>query len=129
MIYIASKTKHAKRWIEYRDKGYPIISTWIDEAEKGASKSMSDLWCRCVEESSRADILIAYAEPGEILKGALVEIGASLASGKRVLAVGLDQSMTVLNHPQVLRVADIDNAFKFALDIINSSQLGRRIEC
>jgi hypothetical protein len=43
-IYIASKTKHAARWLEYRAQGEPIISTWIDEAGEGASADLHDLW-------------------------------------------------------------------------------------
>lgn len=91
-IYIASKTKHADRWRFLRDQiGEPIISTWIDEAGPGESSDLSDLWHRCILEASSADILILYREPGDALKGAWVELGAALASGVIVYAVGIDE--------------------------------------
>jgi hypothetical protein len=45
-IYIASKTVHAARWRDLRAQGLPIISTWIDEAEIGATGDWPDLWHR-----------------------------------------------------------------------------------
>lgn len=91
-IYIASKTKHADRWRFLRDQiGEPIISTWIDEAGPGESRDLSDLWRRCINEASTADVLIIYREAGEELKGAWVELGAALASAVKVFAVGIEE--------------------------------------
>lgn len=110
MIYMASKTKHAHLWRALRNNGLPIISTWIDEANPGETADFSCLWTRCIAESSRADVTIVYAEPGEILKGAFVEVGCALASGKRVLAVGLPQGLSVLAHPRVELWDSLHNA-------------------
>lgn len=91
-IYIASKTKHAERWRVLRDHvGEPIISTWIDEAGQGESGDLADLWRRCIEEASRAKILILYREPEDVLKGGWIELGAALASGVTVFAVGIEE--------------------------------------
>lgn len=87
-IYIASKTRHAKRWLDLRAIGIPIISTWIDEAEVAATDDWPDLWDRCVNEAKSATRLIVYAEPEDFLKGALVEIGAALGAGVPVFIVG-----------------------------------------
>ncbi|MGG7519648.1 hypothetical protein ACQ3G6_17370 [Allorhizobium undicola] len=90
-VYIASKTRHADRWRKLRDKlGEPVISTWIDEAGVGETSDFADLWRRCILEASTAQVLIVYMEPGEVLKGAWVEVGAALASGVQVLAVGIE---------------------------------------
>jgi hypothetical protein len=89
-IYIASKTKHAWLWRDLRAAGAPIISTWIDEAGEGESADLHDLWERCISESRGCKTLIVYREPNDVLKGAWVEIGAALANGKPVYAVGLD---------------------------------------
>lgn len=100
MIYIASKTVHAPRWRELRAAGLPINSSWIDEAGKGESASLSNLWIRCINEARSADCLIAYREPGEVLKGAFVEIGAALGEGKRVFLVGFQEdNFSFKNHP------------------------------
>jgi hypothetical protein len=91
-VYIASKTKHADRWRFLRDKvGLPIISTWIDEAGAGESHDLSDLWDRCIREASTAQHLILYREPDEVLKGGWIELGAALASGVTVFAVGIGE--------------------------------------
>ena len=61
-IYIASKVRHAPRWREYRDRGSPIISTWIDEAEEGQTASYAELWKRIYAEVASATKLVLWAE-------------------------------------------------------------------
>lgn len=120
MIYIASKTVHAPKWRALKDSGCPIISTWIYEAGQGESKSLEDLWLRCVLEATRADVLIAYREAGEILKGGLVEIGVALGRNRRVFLVGfdgsnlLDGNFSFKNHPLVTSCKDMEQAFTLA---------------
>ncbi len=101
MIYIASKTRHAYRWQDLRARGVPINSTWIDEAGEGQSASLSDLWKRCISEASACDVLVLYMEQGDVLKGAFVEVGAALASGKMVFAVGVPKNYSFIHHPNV----------------------------
>lgn len=100
-IYTASKTIHAPMWKQWRNEGLPIISTWIDEAGAGESKDLSDLWRRCISEASKAKVLIAYRQEGEILKGTFIEIGAALHAGIRVICVGDFSGMSFLHHPLV----------------------------
>jgi len=110
-LYIASKTVHAPKWRELRDShGYLIISTWIDEAGPGETSSFSDLWRRCVAEASSAAALLVYAEPGEILKGGLVEVGAALGNRVPVFAVGTQPGWSFVNHPLVTECATLDDA-------------------
>lgn len=113
-IYIASKTKHADRWRLLRDKvGEPVISTWIDEAGPGESADLDDLWRRCVAEASACDVLIVYCEPGEVLKGAWVEVGAALAHNVPVFAIGLDE-FTIAKHKRLTHFADMKEAIAAA---------------
>lgn len=111
MIYFASKTKWAPRWREYRAQGIPVISSWIDEAGVGETSDFADLWVRCISEASRADALIVYRESGEILKGAFIEVGAALANGRRVFAIGC-QDLSFVNHPLVTQVYWVNDALK-----------------
>lgn len=97
MIYTASKTKHADKWRQLRAEGWPIISTWIDEAGVGQSASLSDLWHRCIQEATIAECVLLYREPGEVLKGAFIEVGAALAHGNVVYAVGCEE-FSFINH-------------------------------
>lgn len=99
-IYVASKTAHAPMWRDLRERGTPIVSTWIDEAGAGETPARSDLWRRCVVEASTADALVLYQGPGEVLKGALVEAGAALARGVPVHA-RCDPGLTFTRHPGV----------------------------
>ena len=87
-IYMASKAVHGPRWRKLRDAGWPIISTWIDEAEPGRTTDWAGLWDRCASEPARAAVTVLYAEEGEMLKGALAEVGAALSHGRRVIVVG-----------------------------------------
>lgn len=88
-IYIASKTKHAQKWINLRNKGVNIISTWIDEAAPGSSKDMSDLCRRCIKESVDCTAMIVYAEEGDVLRGAFIEMGVAFGEGmKPIFLVG-----------------------------------------
>jgi hypothetical protein len=114
-IYIASKTVHAPRWRTLRAQGLPIISTWIDEAGFGETVSFVDLWRRCVEEAAGAACLIAYREPGEVLKGGLVEIGAALGAKRPVFLVGFDESNFSFKHHPFAFTCDFADAVTRAL--------------
>ena len=100
-IYVASKTVHASMWREFRRDGWPIIATWIDEAGPGQTADHADLAVRCIAEASTARATIFYCRPGELHKGSLIEVGAALAAGRRVLQVGECEqiSKTFVRHP------------------------------
>jgi hypothetical protein len=115
-IYIASKAKHGARWVSLREQGWPICSTWIDESGEGETQDVRDLWDRCVNESASADVLILYAEPGEVMKGGLVEMGAALARGVRVLYVGPTGLLSALHHRLVSWCGEGADGLARALD-------------
>ncbi len=111
MIYIASKVRHAHRWREFRSIGVPIISTWIDVDDEEADFSV--LWPQFLEEVVRAEYLVAYREEGETWKGAWIEIGAALVSGRHVIVVGaIDPDWTFLKHPRVSYAETVGEAFR-----------------
>jgi len=121
-IYIASKVKHADRWKRLRDVfGYPIISTWIDEAGEGQSNDLADLWRRCIWEAGTASALIVYREKDEVLKGAWAELGAALSHGVPVLAVGIEE-FTIAHHAGIKHVRLIEDAIAEAMRLYNFSE-------
>jgi hypothetical protein len=123
-IYIASKTKHADRWRFLRDHvGEPIISTWIDEAGQGESGDLADLWRRCIDEASRARILILYREPEEVLKGGWIELGAALASGVTVFAVGIEE-FTVAKDARIRHFPDMKAAIEASRALLSKIEGG-----
>lgn len=108
-VYTASKTRHAPMWLRLRDvEHYPIVSSWIDEAGIGETSDWPDLWARCISEASSADVLLVYAEPGDVLKGAWVEVGAALASGKKVFGVGCEEYS--IRHHKLFETMTLDAA-------------------
>ena len=104
-LYIASKAKHGHAWRGHRDvHGWPIISTWIDEADQGETGDWADLWTRCVTEAAAADVTLVVVFAGEVLKGALVEVGAALGAGRPVHVLDPDGALdghSWLQHPLV----------------------------
>jgi len=117
-IYIASKVAHAPKWRAYRTEGWPIVSTWIDEAGEGESSDLADLTLRCIEEAVSCTHLILYREHDEILKGALLECGAALANNVPVYYVGPSVSRIFEHHPSWHVCPTVDDA----LSIITGSQ-------
>ena len=109
-IYIASKAKHAARWLALRNNGLPVISTWIDEPEPGAwVEGTGAAWAKYTREAATADVVLAYGEEGEVQKGALVEIGCALGAGKKVFLVGPFPGSWV-DHPRVVKCDSIEHA-------------------
>ena len=110
-IYTASKTVHAPKWRALRAEGWPINSTWIDEAGQGETECFTDLWRRCVSEAGSASAVLVYREPGEVLKGAFIEVGAALAKGVPVHAVGCGE-FSFVNHELVTQHDTLDAAMR-----------------
>jgi hypothetical protein len=113
-IYTASKTKHAQKWIDLRDAGFNVISTWIDEACEGQTKDMRDLVQRCISECVECDGMIVYSEGGDYLKGAFIEMGVAVAHNKPIVLVGpvLPQSSAFTYLSNIKRANDIPSALK-----------------
>lgn len=111
-LYFASKVVHADKWKALRSQGVPITSTWIDEAGPGQSANYAELSTRCLAEIKDSSALLLYCEPGETLKGALVEAGAALAFGRVVYCVGRRESLPRVfrEHPNWLECDSVDQA-------------------
>jgi hypothetical protein len=122
-IYVASKMFYAQLWRGQRELGYNIISTWIDEAGVGQTKDFGDLAVRCIREASEADVLIVFGLKDEVLKGALAEVGAALAFGRKVLITkigteeaynsSISSSTIITNHPNVRFMKSLEEAFNY----------------
>lgn len=122
-IYIASKTKHARRWRYLRDEMCePIISTWIDEAGEGETSDFNDLWKRCLKEATTCEVLVVYKEPEDVLKGAWVEVGAALSFGIPVYAIGLE-GFTIAKYEAITHFSDIKSAFAAAHAIRRANRI------
>ena len=91
-IYVASKTKYADEWKQCRDEtGYPVSSSWIDEAGEGETLSFADLWQRCIYESANSAATVVIKRENDVLKGAFSEVGAALSHDKIVFGFGMEE--------------------------------------
>lgn len=122
-IYTASKTYHAPLWLQYRSDGYPIISTWIDEAGEGQTADFDDLWRRCINESQMCRAMVVYREPDDVLKGAWMEMGAAIAAGVPIFAVGL-REYTIGKTSFVTHCDTVDEAMSKARAALQPSPDG-----
>lgn len=91
-VYPSSKVKHAPMWRKLQQEVPHVFfdARWIKRAEKEEQMQgddFHDLWKECQEDIKDADVLLVYAEDGDQLKGALVEVGMALAFGVQVMLV------------------------------------------
>jgi hypothetical protein len=130
-VYVASKASHRKMWRRLRDElsgeiGLVVNSTWIevdDGARELSAGEYKTLWLDCMAEVEVADALVLYSEPGEELKGALVEAGAALAHGLFVVVAGVKLSHSWLQHPNVAYCPDVKDALRLAYAAFQPSML------
>jgi len=111
-VYIASKAKYRAEWRALRAKGYDIISRWIDTPDEYIGTTIgesdldySDLWTAIVQDVYYCNMLIVVIRPGDVLKGALVEVGIALATDAEIWVVGAQEDIrangTWVAHPKI----------------------------
>lgn len=116
--YVASKMKHASMWRElygqhqnvHMVSRWPFLEPFIDATPENGVK----FWDTDIADIRDADVLVVYAEEGEHLRGALVEVGVALALGKRVITVGDHTDYgTWQYHELVANVPTLADVFHF----------------
>lgn len=99
-IYVASRASYPElpaMWRALRDQGWPINSSWIDEAGEGETACMTELWQRIEHEIQNSVGVLLYVRPEDFpLKGALIECGMALGLQKPVALV---LPGVALDHP------------------------------
>lgn len=100
-VYVASKVKYAPMWLEMKTEilelyGMNVTSSWIHEAEEGQTSDYEDLTLRCFRELMECDFVILFSNnEEEILKGALMEVGAALVQNKPVFYIGPPNQVSI----------------------------------
>lgn len=127
MIYVASRAsvpKYPTEWRRLRSQGWPINSSWIDEAGEGETACMSELWKRIEAEVRAARGVVLWAEEEDFpLKGAFIEVGMALGMGKPVAVytkTAFDNRNyrpfgSWMNHPLVQRCFSLNSAMTWVL--------------
>lgn len=96
-VYPSSKVRHAHMWRRLQEDIPHVFfnARWIKRAEKESDlqgDDFRDLWSECKEDVMDSDALLVYAEDGDHLKGALVEVGMAIANDIRVVLVTTDEN-------------------------------------
>jgi nucleoside 2-deoxyribosyltransferase len=112
-VYTASNLSEAPRW---RD----LVEEWpeVKFVARWPFKHVGTVpdepvyakvfWDHDLEDVASCDVVLVYAEPGQKLRGALVEAGMALALHKRVIVVGdHDDYSTWRYHKNVYIAADL----------------------
>ena len=135
-VYTASKTTHAKKWLELdaSSKTIKVSARWIKEVALAQyvdvlkdNQTLREFSARCwiedIEDIKTSDFLMLYGESNEHLRGALVEAGVALCEGVPVVCIGKHPDYgTWQEHPLVLHMDSIEHFESWA-----KRELDRRI--
>jgi hypothetical protein len=104
-VYCASKSRHWPWWAALRAAGIDIRSSWINwphnlDCTEPTSVEWRENWKGCIVEATEADVILVFAQVDERQNGALIELGAGLASGAMVYLFS-DSAWSVSHHPRV----------------------------
>jgi len=95
-LYFASDIRHARKWIDYRNKLYPnitVVSSWIDLMKDGEIVNpkeglVKESWENNIKDVLLCDVLVLYAEPGDSMRGSCFEAGVAFTLRKSIVYVG-----------------------------------------
>jgi hypothetical protein len=111
-------------WRLLRTNGYPICSSWIDESGPGQTHDWPGLWQRCIAEIREADCVLLSCEAGEVLRGALVEVGVAIALGVPVIWYGPE--LSICHHPSVTISSTLHGGLTYAKQLVEEQMKARR---
>jgi hypothetical protein len=115
-IYFASKTDYARlgldlagNWTEFNwTARWPNLVGKIGNTDP---TFCNIFWDQDVEDIHQSDVVLVYSQPNDVLRGALVEAGIGLGSGKKVVVVGENKSYGSWQyHDDVIRAKDLTQA-------------------
>jgi hypothetical protein len=103
------------------------VASWIALPDtEPAEPYYAGAWLLTLAEIESADALLigTLCPPAWPLRGALVEAGAALALGKRVLLLGKHESFgNWQHHPLCLRVATLDEALSVMIAVTEALEV------
>lgn len=117
-IYICTSENHRDMWKGWKDAGWPIFSSWLDDEEITAE--------RRIYEARVSKALVLWYPEDAIPFEFLYEVGAALAAGREVIFTGSATSHPLAAHHGVTSIEDLEGAMKYANEIINEGLEERR---
>ena len=123
-IYGASKLDKVPLWTRLRLEWEAVhfVMRWpwehvgvIEDTPQEARK----FWVEDLEDVMKAQLVMVYGEPQDKLRGALVEAGMAIATGRKVLVVGEHPDYgTWQYHPSVYQACNLDAAYGLLRNVI-----------
>jgi hypothetical protein len=106
-IYVVSNPTHAALWRRYREEGYPIISSWIDDPEvynrKFGSNVYTPNWLIAEREVEICSCGFIYSNCEDLSFAYLIHIGMLIGNNKNMYCLGSFRGINPLReHPQFL---------------------------
>ena len=110
-VYTASNTARAQLWLTLREDPdwafCDFTASWPAKVARGeefsaCAAAYAKHWKQDIAEIKDSDFVLLWGRDDR-LKGALVEAGAALAFGLKVITIGLPDQHSWSHHPQVIR--------------------------
>lgn len=117
-IYICTSENHRDMWKGWKDAGWPIFSSWIDDKDVTAE--------RRIYEARVSKALVLWYPDDAVPFEFLYEVGAALAVGHDVIFTGNATSHPLAAHHGVISIGDLEGAMMYANEVISKSSEERR---
>ena len=124
MIYVSSKLRHRDLWLS---SPLPISASWIYGTEL-PPEECSGMWDRYRDDVESSQALLLYLEEGDVLKGAILEMGIAFGVNIPIVIVwnGTMADLagivgTIVYHQSVTVFSTMDEAELSLLSIIDNS--------
>lgn len=102
-VYTSAKIDHAVKLKAADQDGFHFNARWLDTAEAGRQrlKPVTHWQQENFDDIVAAHFFLLYVEPGDHLKGSLVELGYAIGRGKMCWIAGDGNGVDVLTEAEV----------------------------
>ena len=129
-IYVASKMKHADavKAVQLHKVGLTFTNRWhfMETVIPETADHAANFWENDFDDIDAADAVVVYGEPGDHLRGALIEAGYGIARGKPVFLCGETDSFGTWQHSPRVENSTIGLPLDRAIDCAWRAVLGAR---
>jgi hypothetical protein len=99
-VYTSAKLEHAAKLKAVSQDGFHFNARWLDTADAGRQrlKPVTHWQQENFDDIVAAHFFLLYVEPGDHLKGSLVEIGYAIGRGKKCWIAGDGNGVDVITE-------------------------------
>lgn len=109
-VYTSAKVEHADKLKAVNQDGFHFNARWLDTADVGRQrlKPVTHWQQENFDDITAAHFFLLYVEPGDKLKGSLVEIGYAIGIGKKCWVAGDGHGVDIVCPDGALRMPHRD---------------------